>query len=280
MTKDEETQKIIKDRLNKFRSRRGYIYSKLYPDYPLRMRKLDEVTIIAFLENIEKNLRLIKDLIKSIRKSIPNIWDQTNIAAVYFLLCKSFSNLETVIELAKKGHNFEIIELSRSAIESLDLAFLFLEDGEEELLKKWFDGKIIENDKSRKAFQRATNKFIEESSGSTKVDLPIEDLKRKVYKIYSSYTHSSYAALLDMVDVFQEDFDFDRYAGFHYVVINLHLIRNLIYSILLGLKNIFNKYKDQQNLAKVENLLKTIGFEQPTQEEIKDVIKKYSKSIR
>ena len=273
----EGLEERIKTRIDKLRSREGYLWSQRNPLYPLKKKREDKVIILERVKKIENNLSSIETLIKAVRKFVPNIWDEADIAAAYLLLGKSFRNLETIIILAKKGNSFEIVELARSGKESLDLIFLFLQDGQEDLLNKWFNGKIIENEKARKAFHKAINKF-KKGATTSKQDLPIEDLKKNAYWLYSLYSHNSYAALLDTVDVFKEDLDFEKSAGFHYTVRNFHVIEDLTFNILFGLKNVFIKYNDQENLTKTEEILKAIGFVQASQGEIDEVMKKYYKN--
>jgi hypothetical protein len=95
------------------------------------------------------------------------------------------------------------------------------------------------------------------------------------YSIYSSFTHSGYVALFDFIDVFREDFDFEQYAQFHYNRRNIHLIENLYVNILLALKNFYVRAKDEDNLTKVEALLKKEGGSFATPEEIVKELEKY-----
>lgn len=271
---EKEIREKVKDRLDKLRSRKAYNYLLVNLDYASNIKKRDEGDIAKKLEKVEENLPTLKRLIKDLRQYIPHIWEQTNITATYLLVGKAYSNLETIILLAKKGHNLEVIEVARSAIEALDLAFLFLEDGQNDRLTKWFSGKIISNEKSRKVFHKVINEFKKDTGMSA--TLPIEDLKKDAYGIYSLYTHSSYRSLLDAIDVFHEDFDFERISGFHYANENLHVIKDVVYKLLLELENIFIKNKDKEKLKQVENLLVSLGYERASQKEIDEFLKKYS----
>lgn len=269
--KDSLEERINK-RLEKLRSRKGYNYLLTHLDYPANQKRLDESTINTQIKAIEDALPEIKKLIKQIKKYVLHIWDQTKYAAVYLLLGKALSNLETIIFLAKKGHNLEMVDLARSGTESIDLAFLLFEDSQNQQLEKWFKGKIIENEKARKTFDKLVNQL-----NSATVKLPVEEMKKEVYRTYSLYTHSSYPALLDAVDVFHEDFDFERYAGYHYASRNLHAVQDLAVKILLELKNIFVYCKNQNCLNGVDKLLKKIGHIDMTPEEIAETINNHLK---
>lgn len=263
----------IQERINKLKKRKGYYYFLSNIAYPENERKRLKYQVQKSLEVIEKNLPEIKKIAKSIKKLIPHIWEQNAITAVYLLLGKAYSNLETIILLSKEGHNLETVELARSANESLDLAFLFLEEGNEEKLQNWFKGKIISNSEARKAFDRVLNTEILHSP-----KLPVGDAKTDVYDIYSEYTHSGYGALLDAVDVFHEDFDYERISGFHYTLRNFEEItKNLATSILLELKNVFLKYKDLDSFDKVEKILNEVGNPRVSKEEIEKIFEQYPK---
>ncbi len=260
----------ISERLKKLQSRKGYYYLLTHLDYPSNQKRLDKNAINAQIKVIEDALPEIKKLMKQIKRYVPHIWDQTKYAAAYLLLGKAFSNLETIILLAQKGHNLEMVDLARSGTESIDLAFLLFEDSQNQQLEKWFKGKIIENEKARKALDRVINQLNPAS-----VKLPVEEMKKEVYKTYSLYTHSSYAALLDSIDVFHEDFDFERYAGFHFARRNLHAVQDLAIKILLQLKNIYVQCKNQDCLNEVDELLKQIGHIDMTPGEIAKVINEH-----
>jgi len=262
----------IHQRIEKLKTRKAYLYFLSHLDYPSKQKKLDEVAINKRLKAIENILPGIRDLIKKMRKFVPHIWDQTKYSAVYLLLGKAFSNLETTIFLAKKGHNLEIVDLARAGTESVDLAFLLFEDDQTHQLTKWFAGKIIQNKKARKAFHRVVKQVVREST-----ELPVEEMKRKVYETYSLYTHSSYAALLDAIDIFHEDFDFERYAGFHYTRRNAHVIQDLVIKILLQLQNVFGYSNDKKSLAKVDDLLKKAGHVYLSQRKIAEMINMHIK---
>jgi hypothetical protein len=260
----------ISERLKKLQSRKGYYYLLTHLNYPSDQKLLDEKAINAQIKVIEVALPEIKKLIKGIKKYIPHIWDQTKYAAAYLLLGKAFSNLETIILLAKKGHNLEMVDLARSGTESIDLAFLLFENSQNQQLEKWFKGRIIKNEKARKAFDRVINQLNPAS-----VKLPVEEMKKEVYRTYSLYTHSSYAALLDSIDVLHEDFDFERYAGFHFARRNLHAVQDLAIKILLQLKNIYVQCKDKDNLNEVDKLLKQIGYIDMTPKEIAEIVNEH-----
>lgn len=266
----EGLEERINKRVVKLKTRRGYFYAITHLGYPDQTKQLNKYEIIKAVKSIESNLPSIKTLLKKVKQFVPNVWDQTPIAAAYLLLGKAIGNLESTIILAKLGYSFEIVEICRSATESLDLAFLFLSDESNFHLKKWLKGKTIKNSIARKAFDDELNSNV---NSSTRI--PLKNLKADIYDISSLYTHSCYPALLDAIDVFHEDFDYNRISGHHYTQKNLHLIYDLAESILLELKNTFIKFKDLANTNKTENLLNKMGVKKASQSEIRAIIDKY-----
>ena len=127
--------------------------------------------------------------------------------------------------------------------------------------------------KARAGFQKAINREGTDNSIKSYYNLSVEDTKRDIYGLYSLYTHSSYAALFDAIDVFYEDYDFNRNAGFHYTAKYLHVIDSLAINILLSLKNVFIKCTDLNGVLETENLLKAVGHPNMSKEEVKENLK-------
>lgn len=253
MSGENSFEKDIQERLEKLHTGHARNYFLTHPDYPANCRAMDEAEIIRLSEIANGTLPPINNLIRGIRKKFGLITEQTNISAAYFLLGKAYSNLETILFLAPKGKHLEIVDLIRSAQESLDLVFLFLEDESKELLEKWFKGETIPNREARRVLDNVMNRELV-SQGNT----PAGDMKGFLYNLYSKYTHSSYAAILDAVDVFHEDFDFEGTSGFYYTRENFQNINNLVASLLIQLKNFFVKFHDQENFRKVDKLYKSL----------------------
>ncbi|MDO8570560.1 MAG: hypothetical protein Q7R97_03165 [Candidatus Daviesbacteria bacterium] len=272
LKQEQELEERIIKRIQKIKKRKGYYGFLSDINLPEREKKIDKNRIIEYVDLFEVKLPAIKTIVMSIKKNyVLHIWEQDAITAVYLLTAKAYGDLETLILFAKQGRNFEIIELARSGQESLDLAFLFLESEQEERLKDWFKGKIIPNRIAREALHKAVN-----SENLNSIILPMYELKTYIYSIYSLYTHSSYAALLDTVDVFHEDFDYNGISGFHYTFNNLDIaINNLAISLLLELKNIFTKYQNFESINKVDGLLRQMGNYKASPEEINEIFKRY-----
>jgi hypothetical protein len=57
-----------------------------------------------------------------------------------------------------------------------------------------------------------------------------------IYRMLSKYTHCSYAALMDCIDVYTHDYDWNRYAGFHYTEHNMHELRSTMTATILAFK--------------------------------------------
>jgi len=275
MLKDNVDERI-KERIDLIKS--GKAKNKLLSDssYPERQRANDIFFIDQEISIIEELLPEILILIKNIKKYFTNIWDQNNIVASYLLLGKAYKNLQGVILSAKNGKVSSFVELCRSAQEALDLVFVFLDTKGQKHLERWFKGQIITNGDAREIIDKSTNEMLLSMS---KDPVLVKDAKRDIYWTYSLFTHSGYGSMLDMIDIFYEDFDYDDYSGFHYTKQYLHLLESLVVNILLGLKNMFLIFKDLENLNKVEKLLSSFSSQFASPEEIIETLKRYKKPI-
>lgn len=262
----------IKQKVDFLKTRAGH--KKLISDifFPSKQKEKDRQNANLYGDFLDKKIKAIEPLIRSLRSHIDYIGDPDKFVAAYLLIGKSFTSLKAVSILVRQGYSFQITELVRSSIESLDLSMLFFEDGQEEVLKKWFNGEIVGNRKTREALNAAVNK-MKQDMGDEQV--PMKEALSDVYSIYSAYTHSGYSALFDFIDVFKEDFDFDQYSQFHYNGKYFHLIDNLYFHILLALKNYYIRAKDEENLAKVETFMSQEGGQIATQEEIDKEMARY-----
>lgn len=258
--------------MHKLRLGRGKKYFLTHIDYPQRQKNIDMITIVNGTKIIEDNLSSIKSLIKEVKKFFGRILDHDKYTASYLLLGKALSNLEAGILLSKAGYSEELLELSRSGHESIDLAFLFLDDENNNLLIRWFKGEIIENNIARQFFEKKAHKTkILENS------IELAKAKSHIYKAYSLSTHSQYTALVDLIDVFYEDLDFYKYSGFHHSAIFVYYLQSLYSNILLLLKNIFVKKIDQSNIDKIDKLLDAVLPKVPNSE-VEQILKRYKKA--
>jgi len=263
--------KRIKDRIDKLKS--GIARNKFLLDisYPARQQSKDKYTVKISVKWIENFLPELLVLIKSIRPHFDKIWDQNRIVASYLLLGKAYKILESILCIAKEGYSSSIVELARSGQEAIDLVFLFSNDKSDKFLKLWFKGEIVGNSESRKIIDQSVNQMYAAFNKS----LPVKKAKDDIYWVYSLYTHSGYATIIEMIDVFHEDFDFETYAGFHFIRRNFHLVFNLVVNILLGIKNTAIVCNDSEILSKVNLKLKKFQSFFASPEEIDSIYSRY-----
>lgn len=246
----EEVRERIKNKLARLKTRAGQKMLKVDLFSPMREKEKDRLIVRRYSDTLDQKIKVLEPLIRSLRSHIDYIGDQDKLVAAYLLIGKSFMALKSITLLVRKGYSFQAIELIRSSIESLQLAHLFLEDRQQKKLEKWFYGEIVPNRKARKALSSAANTVSKNISSSY-----MKDILAYIYSTYSSYTHSSYGALFEYIDVFREDFDFGQYSQFHFTRENLDLVGNLYVNILLTLKNFYIRVNDRENLLKTESIL-------------------------
>lgn len=272
--KDETPEEYVKNRVADINQKKGFLYAQTHPDFPAIQKDRDIAAINQLCDEIEAVLPDVKKLIKRIFPHIKSITEETKVVAAYLLIGRAYSNLQTALLVCRNGKNLEAMELSRSGKEVLDLAMLFWEDKNKSSLDKWFKGKIIGNVDAREFHHEHLNKELADIFENE--EQPIKEIMGKGYKIMSSYTHSGYAGLLDSVDVFKLDFDFEAQAGYHYCVHNFHIVEDLLIKILLNLKNSFLHLKDHEAFAEADRLFRRFDSGL-TQEQMKKIIARHKK---
>lgn len=262
----------IKERVDKLKSGKARKYFLTNIGYPKKQQIADRYIVNRSVKLIEDLLPELLTLIKLIRPHFSKIWDQNSIVAAYLLLGKTYKLLNSVMDEAKKGNSISVVELVRSGQEAVDLVFLFLDEKGEKYLEKWFKGKIVSNSETRRIIDKTINEML---AASATEPVLVKKIKADIYWVYSLYTHSGYGAMLDIVDVYYEDFDFERYAGFHFTRQYLHLIQNLVVNLLLGMKNIFVYCKDLDGISKVDQQLGGFQHFFAKPREIIDILDRY-----
>lgn len=224
------------------------------------------------LNRIELIHSQIEERVRKLKKLIPDITEQTVLCAVYLVYGKVLQTWESIFLLASRGYSFNVMELIRSMGENLDLIQAFHLDKEEKYLKQWFEGEIIEHAISRKI----ANKFLKEGPLANEIkenDLSLEDMATDIYRAFLKYTHCSYAALLDSVDIFNEDFDWSMYAGSHWALHSMSALENAMTVTLITLKMTYLELKDFDSYGEINKIL--VDFAGPMDEQsLKDLIPK------
>jgi len=266
---DEEIKELVEERVAKIDSQQGLTFATKNPEYPDYSKVQESKKVMALISEIEEILPQLKELIQSLRNRIDSITEQTNINAVYLLLGKAYSNLESALLLCKSGKNFEAMEICRSGKEALDLVYLFLEEENAEYLAKWFEGKIVKNKIARDFQHEHLNRELRENFPDE--ELPVDEFKAGIYQVLSAYTHSSYVGILDSVDVFTHQYDFEHRAGYHYVLENFHVVQDLARHLVQMLRMTFIKILDEKLLAKT-NVLYQLFDNDLSEEEYREII--------
>lgn len=274
MDVDKHAKDLIQKRIKQIKESNAKKYLMIDMLFPEKQKKKDEAAINQALFKIEGVYSQFKAEIKNLKLQIPDITEQTVKCAVYLVYGKVCHTWEAVFILAKNGFNFEVMELARSINENLDLIQVFHLDKTGKHLADWFDGKIIDNKTAR---QIEHDFIIKGDLPSIKEhDLSPYDMSTDVYRVLSKYTHCSYVALLDSVDVYSHNFDWNKYGGFYYVNHNFHEIESTMISTLITLKLTLQETGDHANFDKVNKLL-VETFGEHNEETLKKLIPKIKK---
>jgi len=260
----------LKDKINKLKSGKAKKAYQVNPSIIDTYKARDTQQIKIKVDQLLPIVQEIKIFVQDVRKYVTNIWDQDEKVASYLLLGKAFSNLEITLQLAKQGKCIEMIDIARSAHESIDMLMAFTSPKGKKYLTDWFNGKTINNQKVRKVLGELVNEISVDKQ-------KYYEIKTKVYGIYSMYSHSNYPALFDYIDVFREDFDFNGGSGFHYTNSYFDaIVTQLVINILLALKNIHVFTNDQEKLNRIEKLLKVVGHINLSKTEIEQITREHN----
>lgn len=267
-----ERKKRINERIAKLSKWEAYEYLKTHLSYAEDLKAKEKKALSEEIDNFQPILVDIKLLIKHLKKYVPDVLERNKLTAIYHLITKSFFDLEAVIKLSKDGSHFQVFEVSRSANEAVDLVFLFMDDKGEKFIQKWFDGEIISNKISRKLADKLINSGIFGNK-----EFPVYEMKSDIYDVYSEFTHSGYGAILDLVDPFHKDLDFNRLSGYHFA---LRYFRdttvNIGFNILLALKSVFIYLGEDAEIEKIDDLILHFDDLLANNKETKEVLERYA----
>ncbi len=247
---------LVRERIQQYKAQQESIkaFIEANPDTPEREKEENRKQTATAIARLEELYGEVFPYIRKIRSFVSEVLDQNRLTAVYFLFGKVSQGLRAIFLLAQGGFHYEVMEIVRSGREALDLIALFLREAENSpLLKKWFEGEIIENEKARAAIE----KLLGQGNQKMRIPLSVRDMKAGIYSTLSKYSHVSYGALLESYDVFKADFDFDRSAGFHYVqASSLSYVKREMTGLIVGLKDFYSTVGDPQSYKELDTILR------------------------
>lgn len=275
-----EAEQSTRERVEKYKlqSIAARAYLEKNPQAVQSQLDKDKTGVLMEIEKLKNIFNQIKPYIFKIREYVPNMLDQNKVTASYFLFGKIFHNFEAIFTLARDGFHYEAIEIIRSIKESADLIeFFMLNDDSNPELKKWFNGEIITNEKARNAI----NNFMREEAVKTGLPMLPTGVSAGIYSVFSKYTHSSYAALLDSFDVFGQDFDYKKLAGFHYTsATSLPCANDEMRSLIITLKIFYSSVENKDVYKELDLIQRKIAPEMYDEvgivEKVSKLNKKYS----
>ena len=250
MNLDEEVKRLIKNHVDKLKFHNGKKFIEINKFSPQQQREKDLQEIPKKLMRVKSVYLKIEERIKELKTLIPDITEQTTLCAVYLIYGKVLQTWRAIFLLTERGYNFEIMELNRSIVENLGLVHTFYLDKDLVHLSKWFQGEIITNGIAR----NLVDEYIAKNSVNTHGLSPY-DMANYVYRGFSKYTHCSYAALLESVDLFNEDFDWNGYSGAHYSLKHIDALESTMTSTLITLKHTYLELKDMESYVVINKIL-------------------------
>ena len=235
---------------------------------PEKVRVITEREKASFYKNLDEYDKRFHSLIPYIQNTriyMGSITEKTRIAACFLLFHKAIQTWEAIVLLSKQGFYTEAMELTRSTSENMDLANMFIfGDADGVHMAKWFSGKVIGNKEARASFEDAFN-----AGGFFTEDVPIAKVMASMYHVMSQYTHGGYAILLEMINMYTKDFDYDKSVGFHRLDEEDHVLKNLVNKIHYSLIFFYIKLAVDKNIVNELNSLVPEPDEKMSPEELK-----------
>ena len=248
-----EMAQLLRARVTQYREQRDRLraYVKSNPAAPAFQREMDREQVTSEVRKLTEMWNDVMPYIRKIKSSIGDVLDHNRLTAGYLLFGKVSQGFAAIFVLAKDGFHYEVMEITRSNREALDLIALFLRADSSALLRKWFEGEIVENVKARDALEEQ----IEDTAA--KSGISVRGMKAGIYGALSKYSHVSYVALLEAYDIFHHDFDFERIAGYHWVLnSSLPYLRTEIHSVIITLKAFYSAIADGESYLGLDTLLR------------------------
>lgn len=276
-SKDKEMDILIANRIRDINNSKKDLIIALDPSFPKKIKNDETAELYSILEEQRKFHNNLILFLPKIKKHINNITDKTLVNAVYLLMCHILESWKLVFILAEKNFSFEMVVIFRNMSEATDLIKTFvLSDTEHKLLDKWFSGKNVMPVDTRKTLAKMLDKDSTAFNGVDMTNIDIEKMQGSVYKVLSLYPHNSYYSMLESVDIFTKDFNFNETSSIHFTKQNLRMGNTLMVNTIVTMKAIFLELKDKDSLDSLNILLGTQA-KNIDEEKLADLRKRFPK---
>lgn len=269
----EEDLEYIKGHEDAINNEAAGEFFRINPEKVRAITVTEKESLLKKLNALDARFHLLIPYITNTRVYIKSITEKTKLSASFLIFHKTIQTWEAMMLLARNGFYYETMELSRSTTENADLANLFiLGDEDNKIITRWFNGEVILNRESRVSFEKVfnSNQFFPE-------DMPVAKTMGKIYSVMSEYTHGGYGPMLEMINMFSKNFDFDKSVGFHRLDEQTDVLKNLINKIQNSLILFYTSLvKDKE---KADELIKLLPepLETVSKEDIEKHYEKYKK---
>lgn len=252
----EDNKKDIQSLINDHKTAiKDYGPKKAIKDDPFYLEKdriLTAKEIAISLESLTNYYQKLFPFLNKIKSHIPDITEQTHIAAIYLTLCNVFEFWSSFFILLKNGKGTECACLLRTIKEGnmqVDLLVTEALKGVNIELNKWFSGEILSHGIGREKL----SKFIGESKSENGNEF--KELSTKIYQMESQAAHNSYESILECVSPFTEDYDFDGYSNnFRASTWGKYAIGSME-ATNISLKGVFEYLKDNESYKALSEIL-------------------------
>lgn len=235
--------------------KRSDLKEHLLNDTSIQYRAVDnyKVEIWIFTPFLINYCNELLPYVKNIKTGIKDIIEETHIWAIYLLTSQIFETWKSFFHLVNWWYSTALGMQLRNIQEADMLIALFmvefLED-ENVHLMKWFSGKIITHGEGRKRvgafYSKADSSFMD-----------IKEISSYIYEIESLGIHNAYISVLQLVNPFIEDFDFERYTQIYRTLSEVKHALHIMSQTNITLKAIYHHIlKYHTKYIELDNILK------------------------
>ncbi len=202
-------------------------------------KDLDKTKIQKYIAELKKRRNRLFPYLTIIKEKTPDILDETFESACYLINAQIFKLWDVAFILGEQGRYVSLMILIRAIKEHNMLLNFFAIDSKNKNknnLKKWFDGQLIMHGDGRekmKSLMKEDGEFDESDVENYK------NLATHVYTIESALAHPSYVSVLENIDPFTRDYDFESYMETNRSVSALEYAYGTLNNTILAMKAVF-----------------------------------------
>lgn len=236
MNYKETIKKLIANHKAAIKERKGKIELKQNPQLIEEQSDKYSKEIKQELVKLREYYDALEKVTKALKGHVSDITDDQFTTAIYILATHNLQTLNSIFTLAenKGASSPSLIRVVKEINAQIDLFRMEFKKGDRRNLDEWLCGEII----SHGAFRKAKADEASIALGKDKAEKLKADTLN-VYRLESQMTHNSYAALLENISPYTEDFDYSGHTQHERTIHMLKYTKGTMDNFAIVLKGVF-----------------------------------------